>query len=297
MAIVALLASTYNVYGQVEKKKYLREGNSQYKKARYPIADSLYAMAVMNDTSYATGYYNRGNALYLGGDAASAHTQWMKALMNTPGEEEKADILYNLGGLQMDAQNYGEAIKLYKDALRRNPSDEEARYNLALAKELLKDQQQNQNQDNQNQNQNGDGEGQNDQNKDQNQNNQDQNKDQNQNNQDQNKDQNQNNQDQNKDQNQNNQDQNKDQNQNNQDQNKDQNQNNQDQNKDQNQNNQDQNKNQNNGQGQNPPPQQRPLSSQDEQMLNAIAGKEKETQEKVKGEKVQGVGKKSTKDW
>ena len=242
MAIVALLASTYNVYGQMEKKKYLREGNSQYKKARYPIADSLYAMAVMNDTSYATGYYNRGNALYLGGDAASAHAQWMKALMNTPGEEEKADILYNLGGLQMDAQNYGEAIKLYKDALRRNPSDEEARYNLALAKELFKDQQQNQNQDNQNQNQNGDGEGQNDQNKDQNQNNQDQNKDQN-------------------------------------------------------QNNQDQNKNQNNGQGQNPPPQQRPLSSQDEQMLNAIAGKEKETQEKVKGEKVQGVGKKSTKDW
>ena len=226
-----------NLVAQAIKKDYLRDGNKEYKKARYPIADSLYAMAVMNDTSYATGYYNRGNALYLGGDAASAHGQWMKALMNTPGEEEKADILYNLGALQMDAQNYGEAIKLYKDALRRNPSDEEARYNLALAKELLKDQQQNQDQNNQN---------------DQNQDNKDQNKDQN-------------------------------------------NQN------DQNQNNQnDQNKNQNNnsGGGQNPPPpQQRPLSSQDEQMLNAIAGKEKETQEKVKGEKVQGVGKKSTKDW
>ena len=228
-----------NLVAQAIKKDYLRDGNKEYKKARYPIADSLYAMAVMNDTSYATGYYNRGNALYLGGDAASAHAQWMKALFNTPGEEEKADILYNLGGLQMDAQNYGEAIKLYKDALRRNPSDEEARYNLALAKELLKNQQQNQ-----------------DQNKDQNNQN-----DQNQNNKDQNKDQN--------------------------------NQNNQ------NQDNKDQNKNQNNNGsgGQNPPPQQRPLSSQDEQMLNAIAGKEKETQEKVKGEKVQGVGKKSTKDW
>ena len=257
-----------NLGAQAIKKDYLRDGNKEYKKARYPIADSLYAMAVMNDTSYATGYYNRGNALYLGGDAASAHGQWMKALMNTPGEEEKADILYNLGALQMDAQNYGEAIKLYKDALRRNPSDEEARYNLALAKELLKDQQQNQDQNNQN---------------NQNQDNKDQNKDQNnQNNQ------NQDNKDQNKDQNnQNNQ------NQDNKDQNKDQNNQN-----NQNQDNKDQNKNQNNsGGGQNPPPQQRPLSSQDEQMLNAIAGKEKETQEKVKGEKVQGVGKKSTKDW
>ncbi len=243
-----------NLVAQAIKKDYLRDGNKEYKKARYPIADSLYAMAVMNDTSYATGYYNRGNALYLGGDAASAHAQWMKALFNTPGEEEKADILYNLGGLQMDAQNYGEAIKLYKDALRRNPSDEEARYNLALAKELLKNQQQNQDQNNQN---------------DQNQDNKDQNKDQN----------NQN------DQNQDNKDQNKDQN----------NQNNQNQN---NQNDQNKNQNNNSGGGQNPPPpQQRPLSSQDEQMLNAIAGKEKETQEKVKGEKVQGVGKKSTKDW
>ena len=230
-----MMAGGDNLVAQAIKKDYLRDGNKEYKKARYPIADSLYAMAVMNDTSYATGYYNRGNALYLGGDAASAHAQWMKALFNTPGEEEKADILYNLGGLQMDAQNYGEAIKLYKDALRRNPSDEEARYNLALAKELLKNQQQNQ-----------------DQNKDQNNQN-----DQNQDNKDQN------------------------------------NQNNQ------NQDNKDQNKNQNNNGsgGQNPPPQQRPLSSQDEQMLNAIAGKEKETQEKVKGEKVQGVGKKSTKDW
>ena len=274
-----------NLGAQAIKKDYLRDGNKEYKKARYPIADSLYAMAVMNDTSYATGYYNRGNALYLGGDAASAHGQWMKALMNTPGEEEKADILYNLGALQMDAQNYGEAIKLYKDALRRNPSDEEARYNLALAKELLKDQQQNQDQNNQN-NQNQDNK---DQNKDQNNQN-----DQNQDNKDQNKDQNNQN-----DQNQDNKDQNKDQNNQN-----DQNQDNKDQNKDQNnqnnqnQDNKDQNKNQNNsGGGQNPPPQQRPLSSQDEQMLNAIAGKEKETQEKVKGEKVQGVGKKSTKDW
>ena len=274
-----------NLGAQAIKKDYLRDGNKEYKKARYPIADSLYAMAVMNDTSYATGYYNRGNALYLGGDAASAHGQWMKALMNTPGEEEKADILYNLGALQMDAQNYGEAIKLYKDALRRNPSDEEARYNLALAKELLKDQQQNQDQNNQN---------------DQHQDNKDQNKDQNnqnnqnQDNKDPNKDQNNQN-----DQNQDNKDQNKDQNnQNNQNQdNKDQNKDQNNQN-DQNQDNKDQNKNQNNsGGGQNPPPQQRPLSSQDEQMLNAIAGKEKETQEKVKGEKVQGVGKKSTKDW
>ena len=262
-----------NLVAQAIKKDYLRDGNKEYKKARYPIADSLYAMAVMNDTSYATGYYNRGNALYLGGDAASAHAQWMKALFNTPGEEEKADILYNLGGLQMDAQNYGEAIKLYKDALRRNPSDEEARYNLALAKELLKNQQQNQDQNKDQNNQN-----------DQNQDNKDQNKDQNNQN-----DQNQDNKDQNKDQNNQN-----DQNQNNKDQNKDQNNQN-----NQNQDNKDQNKNQNNNGsgGQNPPPQQRPLSSQDEQMLNAIAGKEKETQEKVKGEKVQGVGKKSTKDW
>ena len=189
LVLFLALSAAFPAQGQsrqdIAKKDLLKQGNRMYKRAEYDRADSLYAQAVALDTTYATGWYNLGNSLYLGGDAAQAQAAWMKSLFNTPQDDQRAPVLYNLGGVEMDKKNYAEAIKLYKDALRRDPSDEEARYNLALAQQLLKDQQQNQPQNNQNQdnNQNQNNDNQNDQNQNNNNNNNDNNQnDQNQNN-------------------------------------------------------------------------------------------------------------------
>ena len=168
LVLFLALSAAFPAQGQsrqdIAKKDLLKQGNRMYKRAEYDRADSLYAQAVALDTTYATGWYNLGNSLYLGGDAAQAQAAWMKSLFNTPQDDQRAPVLYNLGGVEMDKKNYAEAIKLYKDALRRDPSDEQARYNLALAQQLLKDQQQNQSQDNQNQNNNNNNPNQNDQN-------------------------------------------------------------------------------------------------------------------------------------
>lgn len=179
LVLFLALSAAFPAQGQsrqdIAKKDLLKQGNRMYKRAEYDRADSLYAQAVALDTTYATGWYNLGNSLYLGGDAAQAQAAWMKSLFNTPQDDQRAPVLYNLGGVEMDKKNYAEAIKLYKDALRRDPSDEQARYNLALAQQLLKDQQQNQSQNNQNQdnNQNQNNNNNNDPNQnDQNQNNQ-----------------------------------------------------------------------------------------------------------------------------
>ena len=42
----------------------------------------------------------------------------------------------------MNEERYKEAVEAYKNALRNDPTDDETRYNLALAKKLLEDQQQ-----------------------------------------------------------------------------------------------------------------------------------------------------------
>ena len=97
-----------------------------------------------------------------------------------PGLASKAN--YNLGNIEFNREKYAEAINFYKQALRIDPKDENARKNLRIAQ--LK--QQNQNNDNKD-NQDNKQDQQQDQNKDQQQD-QDKNKDQNQ---DQNKDQNQ----------------------------------------------------------------------------------------------------------
>lgn len=259
----------------IAKKDLVREGNKLYKMAEYTASDSLFAAAAALDSTYSTALYNLGNSSYLGGNPGTAKAAWMKSLLNTADEKGKTDIFYNLAGIEMDGKNYGEAIKLYKDALRRDPTDEQARYNLALAQKLLKDQQQNQNNQQNQQDQN-------------NQDNKNDNKDNKDNQDDKNKDDN--NKDNNKD---------KDNNKNNDDnQNNNDNNDNKDKDKDNNNNggNKDDKNNQNGPSGGNTPQQQQ-LSPDAQQMLRAIGREEQKTQDKVKGKKVQGAAKKAVKDW
>lgn len=263
----------------IAKKDLVREGNKLYKMAEYAASDSLFAAAAALDSTYSTALYNLGNSSYLGGNPGTAKAAWMKSLLNTADEKEKTDIFYNLAGIEMDGKNYGEAIKLYKDALRRDPTDEQARYNLALAQKLFKDQQQNQNNQQNQQDQNN----QDNKDKDNNKNNDDNNKD---NNKD--KDNNKNNDD-NKDNQDNHNDKNKDNNQNNNDNNDNKDNNNNGGNKD--------DKNNQNGPSGGNTPQQQQLSPDAQQMLRAIGREEQKTQDKVKGKKVQGAVKKAVKDW
>ena len=274
----------------IAKKDLVREGNKLYKMAEYAASDSLFAAAATLDSTYSTALYNLGNSSYLGGNPGTAKAAWMKSLLNTADEKEKTDIFYNLAGIEMDGKNYGEAIKLYKDALRRDPTDEQARYNLALAQKLLKDQQQNQNnQQNQQDQNNQDNKNDNKDNKD---NQDDKNKDDNNKDNNKDKDNNKNNDD-NKDNQYNQDDKNKDNNQNNNDNND-----NKDKDKDNNNNggNKDDKNNQNGPSGGNTPQQQQ-LSPDAQQMLRAIGREEQKTQDKVKGKKVQGAVKKAVKDW
>jgi predicted negative regulator of RcsB-dependent stress response len=53
-------------------------------------------------------------------------------LLNTI-KTSKHKAFHNLGNVFMKKKNYTEAVEAYKNALRR-PSDEETRYNYALAK-------------------------------------------------------------------------------------------------------------------------------------------------------------------
>merc|ERR1711991_196942 len=55
----------------------------------------------------------------------------------------KAEAYHNMGNSFMKEKEYGKAVEAFKNSLRNNSKDDETRYNLALAKELLKNQQQN----------------------------------------------------------------------------------------------------------------------------------------------------------
>lgn len=249
----------------VEYRKALQKDSTSYS-ANYNLANTSYTAAVAEESANGKVAKYEEAAKYLD-----------KVLETSPTFE----AWFNKGNVLMQQENYQQAVDAYKEALLLNPGDMDAKRNYIYARQKAQ-QQQDQQQNQQNQN--------NDQNQDQNQNNDQQN-------QDQNKDQNQqdNNQDQNKDQNNDQNDNKRDQdNKNNDDQNKDQN---KDQDRDNNQNNQDPNQDQNQ-EGNSQPQQGKMDPRQAEQLLQAIADKEKKTQEKVReAEAAKAASTRSDKNW
>ena len=107
-----------------------------------------------------------GNAVYKAERYDQAEQTLRQAAADTlRTETERAETFFNLGNAQFRQQKYKEALESYKQSLRLNPSDMEAKYNYAYTKRLLDDQQNNGGggQDEQNQDQQGQ-EGQNEQN-------------------------------------------------------------------------------------------------------------------------------------
>ena len=258
------------------------------------IAIDKYNQAINYNNDFNIAKFNLANTLYSKGQFENSIDLLEEIISNENNQIKKSKAYYNKGKNEVELFNKSEkknkeflesATNSFKQSLRNNPNDDDARFNLEKCLSMLKElEEQDQNKDNQEEQ---------DQNKD-NQEEQDQNKD-NQEEQDQNKD-NQEEQDQNKD-NQEEQDQNKD-NQEEQDQNKD-NQEEQDQNKD----NQENNRNSKSGNtdGESEENEKKQIKqSQINQILNAVEQKEKDVKKKVKNVntvEIKSTIKKTDKDW
>lgn len=82
--------------------------------------------------------YNLGNTIYKNKKYVEAISNYKNAALiaNTSAQKHKA--YHNLGNAYMQDKNYKLAVASYKNALKANAKDEKTRYNLALAKKLLK---------------------------------------------------------------------------------------------------------------------------------------------------------------
>lgn len=175
---------------KMPERSLVRKGNRSYNKERYTESSERYQQALGHDSTLFEARYNLANSLLrrsladtTGMSNPESAEYKLKQGFVTQAEgllqaaaadslrtdAERATAYYNLGNAQFVQQKLQDALLSYRRSLRYNPDDMEAKYNYALTKKLLEQQQ---NQD-QNQNQN-------------NQNNQDQNNDQNKNDQDKN---------------------------------------------------------------------------------------------------------------
>lgn len=134
---------------QKNDRYYVRHGNRLYRDSVYAKAQVDYQKAIEKDNTNAVAHYNLGNAHLFQGQPQDAMKSYETAARLQKDKLRGAQIYHNMGVIFQSQKQFAEAIECYKNALRRNPADDETRYNLALCQHQLKNQPQDQNQQNQ----------------------------------------------------------------------------------------------------------------------------------------------------
>ncbi len=139
------------------------KANRLYEKGKYEEALKLYDDALLGSPGDKKLSANKGSALYKMGQYEGAQQSY-DAASSTEDKRARADVLYNRGnalfrqGQELEAggnpaamEKYKAAYEDYVGALKQRPKDMDAKWNLQLAYQRIKQMQNQQNQSNQDQ--------------------------------------------------------------------------------------------------------------------------------------------------
>lgn len=138
MRFLIFLILSFNIFAS-SPQNLIKKGNAFFKKGKYNEALEQYTKARIKLPADAGLNYNIGNINYKKNDYDKAIELFQKAL---EGKDEKLKEMayYNIGNCYFQKEDFINAIEFYKKALELNPSDEDAKINLELARKKLKDQ-------------------------------------------------------------------------------------------------------------------------------------------------------------
>ena len=149
IALFFLICFSGPVWAQADRK-FIRQGNRQYEKDKFPESEIYYRKALDKNKGSGDAVFNSGDALYKQKKYEDAGKQFTESHRMNEDRDKKSASLYNLGNSLLMANKIQESIEAYKNSLRLKPDNAEAKYNLAYAQDLLKEQQQQQQQQQQN---------------------------------------------------------------------------------------------------------------------------------------------------
>lgn len=169
---ILFILSLFATEGFAQKEKIFTEkGNIALKNGDFETAKKEYKKALEINPKYKEAIFNLGNAyqqearsivetvstasdenakkeIYQKAQKAfkEAAAQFKKAAEGLKDPEKINKAQYNLGNAELMSGDVDESIEAYKEALRKVPTDDDARYNLAYAQHMKKKQQQQQQQ-------------------------------------------------------------------------------------------------------------------------------------------------------
>ena len=141
--LVCLMVSAF---AKAQSQQPPQQDNSAYESAmaqgldyandnNFPKAEAAYRKAKALNPESAEASYNMGNLYYNNDKKYNAAEGYRAAATTSKSKAEKHKAFHNMGNTFMDNKQFPEAVEAYKNALRNDPTDDETRYNLALAKQ------------------------------------------------------------------------------------------------------------------------------------------------------------------
>lgn len=149
-AAVMLMLIFMSAQAQSDRNS-IREGNRLFRSGKFAESEVSYRKAMEKNPRNPQAAYNLGNALFAQRKDSAAVVAYQSGVQLETSKIRKAMGYHNIGVVCQSHKMFAEAIEAYKNALRLNPKNDQARYNLELCKRQQKNQQNKQNQDKQDQ--------------------------------------------------------------------------------------------------------------------------------------------------
>jgi tetratricopeptide (TPR) repeat protein len=126
-----------SVYGQDKGKKAYEEG-------KYDDARAYYEHVLKNRKQDETAQFGLGATAYQQKDMETA-ARSLNNVMNSDDKSLASKAMYNLGNMFRDQEKMEESLALYRKSIELDPTDQDAKVNYELLKQVLQEQGQQQN--------------------------------------------------------------------------------------------------------------------------------------------------------
>lgn len=116
----------------------VNEGVENYNEGNFSDAEVNFKKGVEKTPESFVAKFNLGDAYFKQERFDEAIKSYNSAMVFAKDDLDTARVHYNIGNSLLKAQKINESIEEYKKSLKLNPGDQEAKYNLSYALELLK---------------------------------------------------------------------------------------------------------------------------------------------------------------
>ncbi len=136
IVFLAAAAASLEVSAQ-EERRFIRRGNKAYDKQEYDKASENYMKAMDRDENSIDATSNIGSVLYKQESFDAAEQLFAKVAEIETDSLLKAQAYYDYGNTLFKQSRFEEALKAYKESLRLNHTDMNAKFNLVYTQMML----------------------------------------------------------------------------------------------------------------------------------------------------------------